>query len=94
MSLSFKRWGDPKGPALLLLHGMWGGSRHWERFADFFPDRDVLAPELPGFGISENPRQDYSPAFLRDALLSFLDEQGVSRFSVVGNSLRIKAKKI
>ncbi len=87
MVLAFQRWGDPEGPSLLLLHGMWGGSRHWTRFADFFPDQDVLAPELPGFGISPNPGQDYSPVFLRDSLLAFLDEQRVTRFSVVGNSL-------
>lgn len=87
MSLSFKRWGDPEGPALLLLHGMWGGSRHWERFAAFLPDRDILAPELPGFGINGNPAQDFSPSFFRDALMGFLDGLGVARFSVVGNSL-------
>jgi 3-oxoadipate enol-lactonase/4-carboxymuconolactone decarboxylase len=66
---------------------MWGGSRHWERFVDFFPDRDILAPELPGFGLSGNPAQDYSPSFFRESLLAFLDEQNVGLFSVVGNSL-------
>ena len=50
-------WGDPKQPAVVLLHGGSGSWLHWVH--TIAPLRDagwrVLAPDLPGFGDSHLP---------------------------------------
>ena len=60
---------------LVLLHGMWGGSRHWS-----FPEAAAL--DLPGFGITPNPAQDFRPAFHAKWVLDRMPEKAV----LVGNS--------
>ncbi len=50
-------WGEPHGPAVVLLHGGSGSWTHWVR--NIAPLRDagwrVLVPDLPGFGDSDLP---------------------------------------
>lgn len=60
----------------VFLHGMWGGSRHWAGL-------EGLALELPGFGATPNPAQDFRPAFLAEWVLERMPERAV----LVGNSL-------
>lgn len=77
------------GPeTLLLLHGMAGSSQTWRAVLPQLSKRyRVIAPDLLGHGDSAKPRSDYSlgafAAFLRD----LLDELGVARATVVGQSL-------
>ncbi len=43
------------GPTMLYLHGA-GGSKGWMPFMDQLSDRfTVLAPDHPGFGLSDTP---------------------------------------
>lgn len=57
---AWRRWGQ--GPALVFLHGASGSWRHWVRNIEFFSTtHTVFAPDLPGFGDSDEP--DY-PASL------------------------------
>lgn len=55
----WRRWsppGTPKARPLVLLHGGSGSWRHWIRNTEAFAaDRDVWAPDLPGFGESALP---------------------------------------
>ena len=62
--------------SLVFLHGMWGGSRHWAGL-------DGLALDLPGFGVTPNPEQDFSPAFFARWVLERMPPRSV----LVGNSL-------
>ena len=76
------------GDALLLVHGMAGSSATWDAVIGPLSQRfRVIAPDLPGHGLSSKPRGDYSlgafAAFLRD----LLDRLGVERVTVVGQSL-------
>lgn len=74
---------------VLLVHGFGGSKDHWTRFAAHLPhDVWVLAPDLPGFG--ESPKDEaasYDLASQVARVRGFLDEQGVDRFHVVGNSM-------
>jgi 4,5:9,10-diseco-3-hydroxy-5,9,17-trioxoandrosta-1(10),2-diene-4-oate hydrolase len=47
----------------------------------------VYAPDLPGFGESAKPLDDYSPAFFARFVAAFLDALEIERTVVVGNSL-------
>ncbi len=56
----FHEWGQ--GPTVLLLHGNPDSGRMWEAVArDLAADYRCVAPDLPGFGKSELPR-DFSPS--------------------------------
>ena len=82
----FRQAGD--GPVLVLIHGITGTWRHWERVIPPLAERyTVVAPDLLGHGESAKPRGDYSlGAFatgIRDLLIA-LDHR---RATVVGHSL-------
>src|SRR5919108_106280 len=69
----FRQAGE--GPALVLVHGITGTWRHWERVIGPLAERfTVIAPDLLGHGESAKPRGDYSlGAFatgIRDLLLA------------------------
>lgn len=87
MSLPFRAWGREGDPVLLMLHGMWGGSRHWARLVPFLEGWHAVAPELPGFPPEASPGFDYSPAAYARAVLDLMDDRGFARVVAVGNSL-------
>ncbi|PYE20768.1 pimeloyl-ACP methyl ester carboxylesterase [Williamsia limnetica] len=79
---------EGSGPVLLLIHGMAGSSRTWDAvLPELAKKYRVIAPDLPGHGLSAKPRGDYSlgafAAFLRD----LLRELEVETATIVGQSL-------
>jgi len=88
MTLAYTRAGA--GEPLVLLHPLGLSSSAWEpvlpQLAELF---DVLAVDLPGFGRSAALPDDVepSPAALAAAVAELIDELGISRPHVVGNSL-------
>lgn len=84
--ICFRRAGD--GPVVVLVHGITGSARHWERVFPILAERHtVIAPDLLGHGESAKPRGDYSlGAFasgIRDLLLALDHRAG----TIVGHSL-------
>jgi pimeloyl-ACP methyl ester carboxylesterase len=84
--LSLTRSGS--GEPLLLLHGM--GSSHRD-FTAVLPELcahfDVLDVDLPGIGRSPHLQQLPTVPAMADAVERTLDEEGVGRVHVLGNSL-------
>ena len=78
-----------KGPTLLLLHGFGADTSCWLPLATIIRPRfSLLIPDLPGFGASEPPQKlhfDVETQVLR--LGNFLDELGVNKCLVAGNSM-------
>ena len=78
-----------RGPPLLLLHGAGGGAANWfATIAALSSGHRVIAPDLPGFGLS--PRVDFEPPFgaaMADILLAWLSRRGISTLHVAGTSL-------
>ena len=79
--------GPADAPALLLIHGGWGGaelhwSPVWERLAARYR---VLAPDLPGLGHAEQPPLQSVAEYAR-WLVALLDALGIARAVCVGNS--------
>ena len=87
--ISFERHGRG-GEPMVLIHGIGGEKCVWEPLLEPLAARfDVHALDLPGFGHSP-PLPDGvvpSPQALAAAVASFLDEQGIDRAHLVGNSL-------
>ncbi|MGI8662596.1 MAG: alpha/beta fold hydrolase [Acidimicrobiales bacterium] len=82
--------GGPSGkkPVLLLVHGMAGSSATWPEVMPALASRyTVLAPDLPGHGESDKPRQDYSLGANANVLRDMLFALDVERATVIGQSL-------
>ena len=76
------------GEALLLIHGMAGSSATWRAvIPELAKKYRVVAPDLLGHGESTKPRGDYSLGAFAASLRDLLDELGISRATVVGQSL-------
>jgi len=76
------------GETLLLIHGMAGSSDTWRAMIPQLAKKyRVVAPDLLGHGRSDKPRGDYSLGAFAVWLRDLLDELGVTRATVVGQSL-------
>lgn len=87
-SLAYESAGS--GPPLVLIHGLASSRRCWDLVVDDLArDFTVYAVDLPGHGDSDPiPGQVETPASeMARAVGSFLDERGVGRAHLVGNSL-------
>ena len=88
MALAYTRAGS--GPPLVLLHGIGHRRQAWDAVLDrLTPHRDVIAVDLPGHGESPPLDIDARPALtaLAEELTGFLDQLGLDRPHVAGNSL-------
>lgn len=75
-------------PVVLLVHGMAGSSATWRDAIPGLAQRyTVLAPDLPGHGDSDKPRQDYSLGAQANALRDLLVALGIDHATLVGHSL-------
>src|SRR5271156_1653511 len=84
--IAYRDAGD--GHALLLIHGMAGSSATWQGIIPQLSKKyRVIAPDLLGHGKSAKPRGDYSLGAFAVWLRDLLDELGVHRATVIGQSL-------
>ena len=75
------------GP-LLLIHGMADEADTWRHLLPALSAQHrVLAPDLPGFGRSEQPRRPYTLVFFQETMLELLDELEIDRATLIGHSL-------
>jgi pimeloyl-ACP methyl ester carboxylesterase len=86
VSVFYREAGDPKAPAVLLLHGFPTSSHMFRDLLPRLSDRfHVLAPDLPGFGFSEAPpRSRFSYTFenLSRVIGAFTEAAGIPRFAL------------
>ena len=77
-----------QGAPVVLVHGLGVSSRYMIPTATrLAPHRRVYAPDLPGFGRSEKPQRALNLAELSDALGGWMDEVGIARAVLLGNSI-------
>jgi len=75
------------GPTVLFLHGA-GGVPQWLPFFDLLAeDYELLVPEHPGFGGSDDPPWIRSMPDLAMFYLDLVEEAGLDGIHVIGNSL-------
>lgn len=79
-------YGSPGPRGVMLLHGAAVNRRMWREIGPFFaPTWPVIAPDLPGHG--ELRRGSFRLSSAVDRLVGLLDEHGVDRAVLVGESL-------
>jgi pimeloyl-ACP methyl ester carboxylesterase len=77
------------GPDILLLHGL-GGTKtsFFDTAAALSRDYRVHAMDFPGFGSSSKPAHaPYNARWFADTVIAVMDELGIERAHVVGNSM-------
>jgi pimeloyl-ACP methyl ester carboxylesterase len=75
------------GPTVLFLHGA-GGVPQWLPFFEMLAERyELLVPEHPGFGGSDDPPWIRSMPDLAMFYLDLVEETGLNRIHLIGNSL-------
>ena len=75
------------GANLLLLHGWTGNSFQWRRMLpDLAKGHHVIALDLPGCGLSEKPRIDYTIPDYLGYIRAFVEKIGFRPFALVGTS--------
>jgi pimeloyl-ACP methyl ester carboxylesterase len=80
--------GGGKGPVLLMIHGIAVSSEHWRDVLEPLAHRyTVIAPDLPGHGMSVGGPGDYSLGNLATGLRDLLLSLGHERATLVGHSL-------
>lgn len=79
---------EGEGRTLVFLHGLGGNATHFEHVVRPMADRyRVVGIDLVGCGWSMKPEVTYTVDLLCDHLLSFLDQRGIRRATLVGHSL-------
>ncbi len=77
----------PDAPPVVLVHGFGMSSAYFvptaERLATCFT---VYAPDLPGHGKSDTPREALDVSQFADALIAWMNAVGIERASLVGHS--------
>jgi len=84
--LSYDRAGN--GPAVILIHGFPESSAIWDDFSkELSKELTVLAPDLPGHGLSGLPPNLSSMDDYADAVHSVAAHAGIKSFTLIGHSM-------
>ncbi|CAN5590275.1 alpha/beta fold hydrolase [soil metagenome] len=85
---------DPTGGAgreatpIVFVHGLSGSWQNWLENIPFFSrHRRVVALDLPGFGHSPMPPEEISIEYYGRVLNAFVEDLGLERPAIVGNSM-------
>lgn len=80
-----------RGPAVLLIHGMFVDGRTWHTVMEALAGEfRLIAPDLPGFGQSEKPptsRFPYELDAFADKIAGLYAGLGLGRVAVIGHAL-------
>jgi pimeloyl-ACP methyl ester carboxylesterase len=85
---TFYMEGGASGPPVILLHGL--GATNASMLStlwDLSADHHVFAPDLPGHGASGKPIRTYHVGFFARWLSAFMDDLGLDRAILIGNSM-------
>src|SRR6266849_10049906 len=87
--IHYQEAGDEKAPPIILIHGFISSSLVWSGV--FLPlaraGFRVIAPDLPGYGYSEKPRDgEYKIESQAQAVLGLMDQLGIEKATIVGAS--------
>ncbi|MFI5914441.1 alpha/beta fold hydrolase [Dactylosporangium sp. NPDC051541] len=75
-----------EGPDWVLLHGLAVSHRYLMPTAAALVPASVHVPDLPGFGLSDKPREIYGPRRHAEVVAAWMDRAGIATAGVLGNS--------
>lgn len=77
-----------EGPALILLHGLWGGLNEWQPIIDRLSRSNrVLVMDFIGFHGSDKPDVQYHNALLSQFLVGFIEELALDQVTLMGHAM-------
>jgi pimeloyl-ACP methyl ester carboxylesterase len=80
------------GPALILLHGLWGGTNEWQAIIGPLAKKHrVIAMDFLGFHGSAKPEAQYHNALLSQFLTGFIDALGLEDVTLIGHAMGANA---
>lgn len=86
LDIFYREAGDPKKPAILLLHGFPSSSHMFRDLIPLLADKyHVVAPDYPGFGRSSQPApSEYTYTFdhLYETVSHFTNTVGLGKFAI------------
>lgn len=86
LNIAYREAGLPGNPKLVLLHGFPSSSHQYRNLVPALADRfHVLAPDYPGFGLSDRPDPatwPYTFDRLAQVIGRFLERKGFDRFGL------------
>ncbi|WP_160175189.1 alpha/beta fold hydrolase [Ruegeria halocynthiae] len=87
-NMHFRDEGNPDGPVLVMIHGGFGSLQNWEGWVEnLSDDYRLISMDLLGHGLTgAYPEQIYTRITERDAVHQLLQEIGVDKYTVAGNS--------
>ena len=73
---------------VLLVHGLGASAERWARVIPYLSKKyHLIIPDLIGYGFSDKPSVDYTPAFFSQFIFDFLNTLGITNTSMIGSSL-------
>src|SRR5215813_1874030 len=86
VKIFYREAGDPRRPAVLLLHGFPSSSHMFRTLIPLLSDRyHVIAPDYPGFGFSDAPdRAQFAYTFehVSEVMGRFTERVGLARYAM------------
>src|SRR4051794_3998303 len=87
LTVSYLTAGNDFGPPLVLLHGIGGNASQWRnQLNDLSDSYRVIAWDAPGYGESDDPSGTWSMADYGECLIDLLDQLGIGRAHILGQS--------
>ncbi len=78
---------EGEGPAVVLVHGFASSLENWTGVREALrTDHRVLSLDLKGFGWTDRPKGDYSPAAQAEMIVALMDQRGIETAAFVGHS--------
>lgn len=85
--IAYVEYGDPRGTAVILLHGFTDTSRSWTQVAPALSAHRVIIPDQRGHGASATPECCYALADFAYDIKLLMDKLKIDRASIAGHSL-------
>lgn len=76
------------GPMVLILHGWRHNSQHWQPVQEILAQNgfQVIALDLPGFGLSQDPPRPWTIEDYKNFVFAFLRELNITSCHLIGHS--------
>lgn len=79
--------GNNKGTPVLLLHGWGARAENYRCIIDMLtPHFRVIAPDMPGFGESDEPQTPFDAENYADFVRAFCEKLGINSIFIIGHS--------